>query len=392
MSRLYLLVSGDFVKTGGMDRANYALASYLARRGDEVHLASFRAGEDLLRLPNVHLHAARKPLNAYFLGLTFLNHKGKSLAKEIGARGGRVVVNGGNCRWGDVNWVHHINVLDRPKPVKNPAQRFKRELAYHRFKVEERTAIGMARQIVTTCERNKSDLIRLFGLPEDRIAVVYYGTDPDVFHPATADEKAALREKFGWAADRPVAAFVGALGDRRKGFDTLFEAWSRLCRTDGWDADLVVVGQGADLPVWQAKAAERGLGERIRFLGFRRDVPDIFRAADAHVLPSRYEGYSLVTQEALCCGLPAMITETAGIAERYPAELRDWLIPDPDDATDLVGRLDRWRSGIEGLRPALDRFSTELRSHTWDDMAARIADEVDRTTAATMSAPAASQA
>jgi glycosyltransferase involved in cell wall biosynthesis len=380
MKRTYLLVSGDFVKTGGMDRANYALASYLGRRGDEVHLASFRAGEDLLRMPNVHLHTARKPLNSYFLGLPLLDRKGRALARGMNERGGRVVVNGGNCRWGDVNWVHHINVLDRPKPVKNPARRLKREIDYRRFASEERSAIAIARQIVTTCERNKSDLIRLFDVPEDRIEVVYYGTDPDVFHPATPDERAALRERFGWSADRPVVAFVGALGDRRKGFDTLFEAWCRLCKSSGWDADLVVVGTGGEQPVWQAKAAALGLGDRMRFLGFRRDVPDIFRASDAHVLPSRYEGYSLVTQEALCCGLPAMITETAGIAERYPAELRDWLIPDPDDASDLVGRLERWRAGVESQRPALEAFSAGLRSYTWDDMAARIADEIDRTT------------
>ena len=40
-------------------------------------------------------------------------------------RGARVVVNGGNCRWGDVNWVHHINVLDRPKPGRGVVRRLK---------------------------------------------------------------------------------------------------------------------------------------------------------------------------------------------------------------------------------------------------------------------------
>jgi glycosyltransferase involved in cell wall biosynthesis len=132
-----------------------------------------------------------------------------------------------------------------------------------------------------------------------------------------------------------------------------------------------VAGAGAELPAWQARAAEAGLADRVRFLGFRRDVPDLFRASDGHVLPSRYEGYSLVTQEAVCCGRPAFITRTAGIAERFPDELRELLIPDPDDAADLADRLRWWRARSAELEPAVAAFSDQLRAGTWDAMAAR---------------------
>ena len=49
----YLFVTGDFIKTGGMDRANYALARYLADRGDEVHLTTFRAAIQLVNLADM---------------------------------------------------------------------------------------------------------------------------------------------------------------------------------------------------------------------------------------------------------------------------------------------------------------------------------------------------
>ena len=78
-----------------------------------------------------------------------------------------------------------------------------------------------------------------------------------------------------------------------------------------------------------------------------------------------------MTHEALCCGLPALITRTAGIAERFPAELQDLLIPDPDDAAGLAERLRSWRGGGDRLAPALASFSASLRASTWDDMAAR---------------------
>ena len=96
---------------------------------------------------------------------------------------------------------------------------------------------------------------------------------------------------------------------------------------------MIVVGAGASLG--RLKDEARDLGGSIEFLGFRRDVPDLLRACDALVSPTRYEAYGLNVHEALCCGLPALVSRSAGVAERYPAGLADLLIPDPDDPADL---------------------------------------------------------
>jgi glycosyltransferase involved in cell wall biosynthesis len=376
-----LLVTGDFVKTGGMDRANYALADYLSKIGRTVDLVAYRAGAELLARPNVTLHQARKPLNSYTLGGPLLDRTGRRWAARTTRQGGRVVVNGGNCVWGDVNWVHHVNLLDTPKPGGTLWRRFKTSLDYRIHIRAERLALDRARFLMTTCEKNKVDIHKNFNKPLDRITTIYYGTDPAIFYPADRDEKRSLRAKLGWPLDRPIYTFVGGLSDRRKGFDTLFDAWAALCRRSDWDVDLVVVGTGAELDYWKSRAAAESLGDRIQFLGFRRDVSDLFRASDAHVLPSRYEGYSLVTQEALCCGLPAFVTQSAGIAERYPAgPLADGLlIPDPDDAPALAERLASWRQHGEQWRQDLESFSGALRSHTWDNMAEQIVSLLDRT-------------
>ena len=258
MTRRYLLVSGDFVKTGGMDRANHALATYLADRGHDVQLVAYRAGADLLDRPNVRLHRVAKPLGSYLLGHPVLGRAGRRRASRVGTSGTRVVVNGGNCRWGDVNWLHHLNVLDPPRSAGPWARRLWRRLGYRVFVREDRAALRLARVIITTCERNKRDLIDWLGTPADRVQVVPYGTDPDVFRPAAEGERASLRERFGWPTDRPVLAFIGALGDRRKGFDTLFQAWAALCSGSSWDADLAVIGAGAELPAWKDRAGRPG--------------------------------------------------------------------------------------------------------------------------------------
>ncbi len=378
-ARRFALISGDFVKTGGMDRANYALAAHLARLGDtEVHLVSHRIAADLEASPAVVLHRVPKPLNSYLLGSPFIHRQGRRVAEALAVGGARVVVNGGNCFFGDVNWVHHVHASDPHDPRGGPLNRVKGRLNYRNMLREERKAVAMARLVVTTCERNRADLVDRLGVDDRKIRTAYYGIDAEVFRPIAADERPALRRRLGLPEDRPLVAFVGALGDRRKGFDTLFAAWKVLCASPSWDADLVVVGSGAELPSWKARAeADGALARRIHFLGFRRDVPDIFRACDAHCLPSRYEGYSLVTQEALCCGLPAFITQASGIAERYPEGLRGLVLPDPEDLDDLVARLRSWWGAREAYRASVADFAAALRSCTWDDMAAQVVAHIE---------------
>jgi glycosyltransferase involved in cell wall biosynthesis len=365
----YVLVSGDFVKTGGMDRANYALASYLARQGRDVHLVGFRAAEDLLTLPRIRFHRVPKVAKSYLLSGPLLDRAGRFWAAKIAALGGRVVVNGGNCRWHDVNWVHHVHAAGRPWMQGGALRRAKIRLSHRLALAGERAVVPRARIVLTTCRRTKDDIVSCLGVRADRVVPVYMGVDSELFRPVDARERRQIRAKLGWSAERPVVMFVGALGDERKGFDTLYRAWMALCSEPGWDAHLVVVGGGAGAAMWKDRARRERLSERIEFLGFVKNLPEVLAAGDAHVLPSRYEGYSLSTQEALACGLPAFVSVAAGIAERYPHELAPLLIPDPDDAADLARRLARWRREMARYRADVVGLSEQLRRHSWDDMA-----------------------
>jgi glycosyltransferase involved in cell wall biosynthesis len=237
---------------------------------------------------------------------------------------------------------------------------------------EERATVPLTRLILATCERVKEDIIEHLGIRANRIHVVHLGIDAELFRPITREERIAIRSQRGWDQSDPILIFVGALGDDRKGFDTLFDAWEILCRDPAWDGHLAVVGQGAGLLDWKKKAIKRGLEKRIEFLGFLKGLPSVLAACDALVLPSRYEGYSLVAQEALCCGLPAFISRSAGIADRYPPDLQRLLIPDPDDPEDLAQRLRSWRCDMELYKTGVSTFAEKLRAHTWEIMAERI--------------------
>jgi glycosyltransferase involved in cell wall biosynthesis len=104
--------------------------------------------------------------------------------------------------------------------------------------------------------------------------------------------------------DELVAVFVG--GDwRRKGLAIAFEAVAQT----GWT--LMVVGDG-NIAQWDGIAHERGA--RVHFCGHLTEPERVLCAADAFLLPSRYEGFALVTIEAAAAGLPLLVTAATGAA------------------------------------------------------------------------------
>lgn len=374
----WLLVAGDLTPLGGMDTANHALARYLASRGAEVHVVTHRAWPDLRDLPSLTVHDVWRPFDRHVLGSPLLSRAGRQLWRRLRTRGGRAVVNGGNCRMAAANWVHYVHAAYTPAVAGASARCAKGWLTHRRDLTAEREALRAARVVICNSRRTARDVIERVGVDEARVAVVYYGTDAGRFPPITPGERAEGRALLGASHDRPLVGFVGALGDRRKAFDTLFATWVALCGRPDWDADLVVVGSGGELDAWRARARDVGLGSRIAFLGFRPDVPQILAGLDALVHPARYEAYGLSVQEALCRGLPALVSASAGVAERYPEDLRDLLIDDPDSVGELEERLWRWRARADGYRTLVTPLSASLRARSWDVMSGEIASLVER--------------
>lgn len=365
-----MLVAGDFVRTGGMDAANHALASWLARHGRETHLVGHRAADDLLAAPGIRFHRVPRPLGSHALGFPLLDRAGRRVARSLADRDPVVVANGGNCRAGNVAWLHYVHAAYAPAVAGQPLRRMAASATRRHALRDERAVAHAARVVIANSEVTRRHVIDLLGARAESTHVVHYGADAERFRPPSPDERAEARRALGWMDERPAACFVGALGDRRKGFDTLFAAWTRLCADAGWDARLAVVGAGGELEAWRRRVADAGLADRIEFLGFQPDVRRVLWAADAVVAPTRYEAFGLAVQEALCCGLPAVVSKGAGVAEVIAPPLDGLLLRDPDDAGELAARLREWRTGMDSHRAAALALSARLRARTWDDMAA----------------------
>jgi glycosyltransferase involved in cell wall biosynthesis len=280
------------------------------------------------------------------------------------------VVNGGNCLLPATNWVHYVHAAYRPHVAGRGLRAVKARAWRPVWVAAERAALRMARTIIANSDVTRRHVVELCGVDADRVRTVYYGVDRERFRPATPEARRVALAALGWSDDRPRVAFIGGLGDRRKGFDILFEAWQELRRRKrDWDVQLVVVGTGAELPAWRARASAAGLADHVLFLGFRKDVPLVLAACDALAAPTRYEAYGLGVHEALCCGLPAFVSSTSGIAERYPRALADLLLPEDLSVASVTDRLLAWREDPERLRLLVRPFAEQLRSRTWDDMA-----------------------
>jgi glycosyltransferase involved in cell wall biosynthesis len=376
----WVIIAAGFHQKGGMDKANFALADYLLERKTPVHLVTHSVDPILEQHPLATVHRVARPANSFYLGEFALAARGRKVAGRILREHptAQVVSNGGNCVWPGINWAHYVHRA-WAGPKRGPlAYRLKDALASGRARRTEQAAFERARLIISNSKRTTNELVKYFDVDPGRVHTVYLGSDP-AWGPISAQERAASRKLLQVAEARSLAVFVGALGyDDRKGFDVLFRAWEMLCSRPDWDVDLMVAGSGPAAPAWQAQVKQAGLQQRIRLLGFTDQVRSVLAAADLLVSPVRYESYGLNVQEAICRGVPAMVSASAGVAEQYDPAFAPLLLPDPEDANDLVQRLLAWRSNQQQWRARFQPFGQRLRSRSWRDTAADFVSIVEK--------------
>jgi glycosyltransferase involved in cell wall biosynthesis len=369
----WVIVAGGFHHHGGMDRANAALASHLLASGVRVHLVGHEIDRRFAVDPLATVHIAPRPRGLPGLAERLLARTGRHVATAIVARSplARVVVNGGNCAWPDINWVHAVHaawpVCDAGAPWwSRYRNRRLKDLARRR----ERQALQQAALVVANSDSTRRALIERVGVVPGRIHTVYLGSEPS-WDAAGALERSAARAALQLPPDRPVVLFVGAMGtDINKGFDVLWRSWLELVATGAWDGSLVVVGGGWRVAGWRAEAGRSPAAGTVRFLGFTHDVREALAAGDLLVSPVRYESYGLNVHEALCRGLAVMVTRTAGVAERFDDGMTEALLPEGVTPRQLAERLRVWRGDVDGWRARAAPTGAQLRARTWVDMAA----------------------
>jgi len=203
---------------------------------------------------------------------------------------------------------------------------------------------------------------RWMGIPEDRIFQVPYTVDNSRFiaaGQAVRADRGATRAKLGMDPNLPAIIYASKF-DRRKRPDDLLAAHAKL-RAEGVQAQLVLVGTGLLEDELKARVAAEAIPDVV-FPGFinQTQLPAVYAAADVFVLPSSNEPWGLVVNEAMCAGLPIVLSEEIGCAQDL---VRDGVNGATFTAGDVSGLVD-------ALRPILT--DADLRRAQGEASLARI--------------------
>ena len=205
----------------------------------------------------------------------------------------------------------------------------------------------------------------------DRVLTIHNGVDTEHFAPGVRTQDArALRARLHVSEGSLVAAFIGSEWERKG----LGEAIRALALAPGWE--LLVAGAG-ERERYRQLANSLGVGDAVHWLGVTADVQLVYAAADAFVLPTSYETFSLVSFEAAACALPVLATPVNGVRELIEEGHGGFLITrDPHDiARRLVAlagdRALRERMG-EAARESALRFSWEQMARAHSELYARL--------------------
>ncbi len=247
--------------------------------------------------------------------------------------------------------LHDLIFLFHPETHK-PLNRWFLTLMMPRF-------LRAADAVIAVSECTKRDAVRFYGIPEEKITVIYEGVNPR-FRPASPETIASVRARYN--LPEHFILYVGTI-EPRKNLTALLEAFHHLLATH--DLRLVIVGKKGWLyEGFFRRLRELGLGNRVIFTGYvpDEDLPAIYSAAELFVFPSLYEGFGLPVLEAMACGVPVICSNTSSLPEVAGDAA---LLVDPTDVRALAGAMEQALTD-EALRVTLRARGIErAQRFTW---------------------------
>jgi glycosyltransferase involved in cell wall biosynthesis len=206
------------------------------------------------------------------------------------------------------------------------------------------------------------DVRRYDGVPASRLTLMPYGIPLDEPDPPLSRE--AARERLGLPAGALVIGAVGRL-EEQKGHAHLLAALPEV-RREILDLVVLLVGEGRRQEDLRRQVRDLGLEGTVRFLGTRRDLPEIFRALDLFVQPSLWEGLPLALLKAMGAGLAVVATRVSGSREAVTDGVNGCLVAPGDPQALARAILDlhrqpetRRRLGDAARRTVAERYSLE---------------------------------
>ena len=227
-----------------------------------------------------------------------------------------------------------------------------------RRQLHEGALLAMRRagaEFVAVSSNVKADLLRL-GVPETRLTLSWNGLEPLAIPPL----RSPAFDGLGWPRDAFVAAMIGRL-EEVKGHALLLAALARAVDAGDTRLRLLIVGDGRDEAHLRGLVARWRLKDRVRFTGFRSDVPAILAGVDLLCMPSRTEGLSFAILEACRQGVPILVPNAGWAREVFRADETALFAADlePSTLAAALARAGDDRAGLGRISAAARRLYEE---------------------------------
>ncbi len=210
---------------------------------------------------------------------------------------------------------------------------------YHRYVLDAEARLFASprlKAVICNSRMVREEIRRWFGVPEEKLHVVYNGVDLDAFVPELREaHRARMRAALGVPEAAKVFLHVGS-GFARKGVATVIAALGRLADRS---ARLFVVGADRATAAMHTAAARAGVADRVHLAGGQEDVKPWYGAADCFVLATLYDPFPNAALEALASGVPAIVSRQCGAAELIQ-EGATGRVVDALDVDALAGAMD----------------------------------------------------
>jgi glycosyltransferase involved in cell wall biosynthesis len=206
------------------------------------------------------------------------------------------------------------------------------------------------------------DLMLALRIPREHITLTPYSVDNDWWiDQSDKVNPAAVRAEWGATRDTFVVLFCAKLQPWKRPLDLLHS----FAQANLSNALLVYVGEGRQRQELEREARALGVVDRVRFLGFKNqsELPGVYTASDVMVLPSDYEPFAVVVNEASCCGCPVVASDRVGAAPDLIAPVNPGLIYPCGDVQALAKLLGVLR--VDGDRRKMLGHAARRRMMTW---------------------------
>jgi glycosyltransferase involved in cell wall biosynthesis len=241
---------------------------------------------------------------------------------------------------------------------------------------------------VVACSKGAADnFAQMFSIPRNRISMIYNGIP---LERVRANATAALPDKLRAVFDKPTVVMVGRL-DEQKGYSYVIDAHARLIR-EGIDHNLVIVGEGDQLPLLQAQTRQLGVTGSALFMGFQANPHQFIKHATVFASSSVFEGFGLVLAEALACGKPIVATDCPSGPAEVLANGEYGVLVKPKDSAALAAGLRGLlvdaaeRERLSKLGPArAEIFNESVKMREWEELLKQLARPKTRAPMAAMS-------